>query len=86
MARTRGFKLQSTQQNEDFARLIRVKMAEHDVTRKKLMELTGRGAATMTNRIGRTNPTPDEMTVRELRIYVKMLKLSDDDVLKFVRG
>lgn len=86
MARTRGFKPQSTKQNEDFARIIRVKMAEHDVTRKKLMELTGRGTGTMVKRIGRTNPTPDEMTVRELRIYVKTLKLSDANILDFVRG
>lgn len=86
MGKTRGFKLQSTQQNEDFARLIRVKMAQHDVTRKKLMELTGRGSVTMVKRIGKTNPTPDEMSVQELRIYIKTLKLSDDDVLKFVRG
>lgn len=43
MGRQRGFKLQGTKQNEDFAHLVRVKMVEHDVTRKKLMELTGRG-------------------------------------------
>lgn len=86
MGKTRGFKPQSTQQNEDFARLIRIKMAQHDVTRKKLMELTGRGTVTMVKRIGKTNPMPDEMSVQELRIYIKTLKLSDDDVLKFVRG
>lgn len=53
MGRQRGFKLQSTKQNEDFAHLVRVKMVEHDVTRKKLMELTGRCSGTMVNRFGK---------------------------------
>ncbi len=61
-------------------------MVDYGVTRKKLMELTGRGTGTMVKRIGKTNPMPDEMTVKELRIYIKILKLSDDDILDFVRG
>lgn len=85
MGRQRGFKLQGTKQNEDFAHLVRVKMVEHDVTRKKLMELTGRGSGTMVKRFGKTNPMPDEMSIRELRIYYKVLKLSDEDVLNFIR-
>lgn len=43
MSRTRGFKPQTTQQNERFAHLVNVKMVDCGVTRKKLMELTGRG-------------------------------------------
>ncbi len=86
MSRSRGFKPQITQQNEKFAHLINVKMVDYGVTRKKLMELTGRGTGTMVKRIGKTNPMPDEMTVKELRIYIKILKLSDDDILDFVRG
>lgn len=86
MGRRRGFKLQSTQQNEDFAQLVRIKLVEHDVTRRKLMELTGVGSGTMVKRIGRNSPAPDEMSVQELRIYVKTLKLSDEAILKFVRG
>ena len=85
MGRQRGFKLQSTKQNEDFAHLVRVKMVEHDVTRKKLMELTGRCSGTMVNRFGKINPTPDEMSILELRIYYKVLKLSDEDILNFIR-
>lgn len=86
MGRTRGFKPQATQQNEKFAHLVNVKMVDCGVTRKKLMELTGRGTGTMVKRFGKTNPTPDEMTVKELRIYVKTLKLSNEDILEFVRG
>ena len=86
MSRSRGFKPQITQQNEKFAHLINVKMVDYGVTRKKLMELTGRGTGTMVKRIGKTNPMPDEMTVKELRIYINILKLSDDDILDFVRG
>ena len=43
-------------------------MVDYGVTRKKLMELTGRGTGTMVKRIGKTNPMPDEMTVKEVRI------------------
>lgn len=86
MARIRGFKPQSIKQNEDFAHLINVKMVDCGVTRKKMMELTGVGSGTMVKRIGRNNPAPDEMTVRELRVYIKTLKLSDADILDFVRG
>ncbi|MDE7183871.1 MAG: hypothetical protein K2O40_05175 [Lachnospiraceae bacterium] len=85
MGRRRGFKLQATQQNEDFAHLVRIKLVEHDVTRKKLMELTGVGSGTMVKRIGRNNPAPDEMSVQELRIYRKVLKLSDEEILNFIR-
>ena len=85
MGRQRGFKLQSTKQNEDFAHLVRVKMVEHDVTRKKLMELTGSCSGTKVNRFGKITPTPDEMSIWELRIYYKVLKLSDEDILNFIR-
>ena len=74
MSRSRGFKPQITQQNEKFAHLINVKMVDYG------------GTGTMVKRIGKTNPMPDEMTVKELRIYIKILKLSDDDILDFVRG
>ena len=49
MGRTRGFKPQATQQNEKFAHLVNVKMVDCGVTRKKLMELTGRGSQAAQN-------------------------------------
>lgn len=81
----RGFKPEMTRKNEDFIHAVKVKMAEHNISRAKLMQLTGVSVVTMTNRIGK-NANPDKMTVQELRIYCKALKLPDDVILDFVRG
>lgn len=86
MLAVRGFKPETTQKNENFARRIRTQMVACGVSRAKLMRLTGRCTVTMTNRFGENNPKPDEMTVKELRIYCRVLKLSDEDILDFVRG
>lgn len=84
----RGFKPEATQRNEAFARIARAKIIEHDVSREKIMKLTGISPATLTHRFysKKTGPQPDIMTVKELRVYCKLFKLSDEDILNFVRG
>lgn len=82
---TRGFKPEITQKNERFARAVRAAMEKEGVSRAKLMRLTGLCTTTMSNRFSKNNPKPDPMTVQELRIYCKVLKLSDEDILDFVR-
>lgn len=83
---TRGFKPEITQKNERFARTVRAAMEKEGVSRSKLMRLTGLCKTTMSNRFSKNKPNPDPMTVQELRIYCKVLKLSDEDILNFVRG
>lgn len=84
----RGFKPEAVQKNENFARIARAKMVEHNVSRDKLMKLTGIGSVTLSHRFfaKKTSPEPDMMTIKELRVYCKLLKLSDDDILNFIRG
>ena len=84
----RGFKPETTQKNEVFARIVRAKMVEHNVSRDKLIKLTGIGTTTLSHRFysQKTSPEPDMMTVKELRVYCKLLKLSDEDILNFIKG
>lgn len=85
---TRGFKPETTKKNEKFARKIRSQMIECEVSRQKMMKFAGISHSTLSHRFysEKTSPKPDMMTVQELRIYCKILKLSDEDILDFVRG
>lgn len=84
----RGFKPEATRKNEEFARIVRMKIVEHDISRNKIMQTTGISTVTLSHRFysKKTSPEPDAMTVKELRTYCKLLKLSDDDILNFVKG
>lgn len=84
----RGFKPEATRKNEDFARIIRMKLVEHEISRDKIMKATGIGSTTLSHRFyaQKASPAPDLMTVKELRVYCKVLKLSDEDILNFVKG
>lgn len=83
---TRGFKSETTRKNVRFVRAVRAAMEKEKVSRDKLMQLTGLCPTTMSNRFSRNKPNPDPMTVQELRVYCKVLKLSDEDILDFVKG
>ncbi len=84
----RGFKPEATQRNEDFARIVRTKLVEHEISRDKIMKITGIASTTLSHRFysKKTSPEPDLMTVKELRAYCKILKLSDEDILNFIKG
>lgn len=85
---TRGFKPETARKNEAFARTARARMIENEVPRDKLMKLAGISPATISHRFysQKKSPEPDRMTVRELRVYCRALKLSDEEILDFVRG
>lgn len=85
---TRGFKPETTRQNEDFARAVRIAIVKNGINRDKLLKMTGVCGASLSKRFfsEKRPPEPDKMPVTELRIYCKVLKLSDEDILKFVRG
>lgn len=84
---TRGFKPETTKKNEKFARKIRSQMIECEVSRQKMMKLADISSSTLSHRFysEKASPEPDMMSVRELRVYCKVLKLSDEDILEFVR-
>lgn len=84
----KGFKTETTRKNETFARIARARMIENAIPRDRLMKLAGISPATMSHRFysQKTSPEPDAMTVRELRVYCRALKLSDGEILDFVRG
>lgn len=84
----RGFKSEATQRNEAFARIIRTKLVEHEISRDKIMKVAGIAPTTLSHRFfsQKTSPEPDLMTIKELRVYCKVLKLSDEDILNFVKG
>lgn len=83
---TRGFKPEITQKNEKFVRSVRAAMEREGVSRAKLAKVTGLSTTTVSIRFSKNNPNPDPMTIKELRIISKVLKLSDQDILDFVRG
>ncbi len=83
---TRGFKPEITQKNEKFVRSVRAAMEREGVSRAKLARVTGLCTTTISIRFSKNNPNPDPMTIQELRIISKVLKLSDQDILDFVRG
>lgn len=84
----RGFKPEATRKNEEFARIARTKIVEHGISRDRLMKLAEIGSTTLSHRFfsQKTSPEPDLMTIKELRVYCKVLKLSDEDILNFVKG
>ncbi|MDE5696751.1 MAG: hypothetical protein K2I96_04950 [Lachnospiraceae bacterium] len=85
---TRGFELEDTKRNRTFALRVRNRIDEYQVSRDKIMKLTGIKQATLSRRFFSKTapPEPDMMTIKELRVYCKLLKLSDEDILNFVRG
>ena len=82
----RGFKPEITQKNERFVRAVRAAMEREGISRAKLAALTRLCMTTISIRFSKNNPNPDPMTVQELRIVSRALKLSDQDILDFVRG
>lgn len=84
----RGFEPEDTKRNKAFALRVRSRIDEYGVSRDKIMKLTGIKRATLSHRFFSRSapPEPDMMTVKELRVYCKLLKLSDEDILNFVRG
>lgn len=85
---TRGFELEDTKRNKAFALRVRNRIDEYAVSRDKIMKLTGIKHATLSRRFFSKTipPEPDMMTVKELRVYCKLLRLSDEDILSFIRG
>lgn len=63
-------------------RVIKSNMERNDVTCEKLLKTAGISRSTHFKRIR----DPDSMTLGELKIYVRMLKISDSDLLYALKG
>lgn len=63
--------------NEEFRRILKAGMVRQGKSRKEITTKTRTSEATYYNRL----ENPEDMTVRELRIYRRELKISDDELL-----
>ena len=63
-------------------RVIKSNMERNNITCEKLLKTAGISRSTHFKRIR----DPDSMTLGELKIYVRMLKISDSDLLYALKG
>ncbi len=73
---------EAEEQRQFLGRVIKSNMERNDVTCEKLLKTAGISRSTHFKRIR----DPDSMTLGELKIYVRMLKISDSDLLYALKG
>lgn len=73
---------EAEEQRRFLSRVIESNMKRYDVDCQKLLKCTGTSRSTHYGRLR----NPDSMTLRELKVYVKALQISDDDLLYAIRG
>ena len=73
---------EAEEQRRFLGRVIKSNMERNDITCEKLMKGAGISRSTHFKRVR----DPDSMTLGELKVYIRMLKISNGDLLYALKG